>query len=263
MIPGRVYSARDLAAIVRQRKWALVLPFVLVVTATAVVSKYLPDRYRSETLILVVPQRIPEAYVRSTVITRIEDRLPAITQQILSRTRLERIVQDFGLYGNVSANRTMEDVVATMRSEIRVEIVEGDAFRVSYEANDPTIAMKATDRLAALFIEENLKDRAVLAKGTSSFLRASSKMLDIAWWSTRKVLNSIDATMPANCRRSSIPTCRSSRTRKFSCSCWLILLTAIAIDACSWIAPSPISQRRSTSGRPPLQLLISVTATVC
>jgi polysaccharide chain length determinant protein (PEP-CTERM system associated) len=142
-------------------------------TATAtVMSRVLPDRFRSETLILVVPQRIPETYVRSTVTSRIEDRLSAITQQILSRTRLERIIEDFGLYAEMLSTTAKEDVVDRMRDDIQVQIIEGDAFRVSYQANDPVVAMTIADRLAALFIEENLRDREVLAKGTSVFLES-------------------------------------------------------------------------------------------
>lgn len=171
MIPGRVYSVGDLAAIAWARKWAIVGPLVLVAVATAILATFLPDRYRAETLILIVPQRIPEAYVRATVTARIEDRLAAISQQILSRTRLERIINDFGLYRNLT-HVTKDDVIEGMRSDISVQIVEGDAFRVGYEADDATIAMNVTDRLAALFIEESLKDREVLAKGTSAFLQS-------------------------------------------------------------------------------------------
>ena len=67
----------------------------MVSALTAIVARVLPDWYRSETLILVVPQRVPENYVKSTVTTKIEDRLHSISQQILSRTRLERVIQDF------------------------------------------------------------------------------------------------------------------------------------------------------------------------
>jgi polysaccharide chain length determinant protein (PEP-CTERM system associated) len=41
---------------------------------------------------------------------------------------------------------------------------------VSYESNLPVTAMKVTERLARLFIDENLRDREMLAEGTSQFL---------------------------------------------------------------------------------------------
>ncbi len=64
----------------------------------------------------------------------------------------------------------MEDVVEQMRRDIDVQIVKGDAFQISYVSKEPRTAMRVTERLASLFIEENLRDREVLAQGTSEFL---------------------------------------------------------------------------------------------
>ena len=133
----------------------------------------LPNLYRSETVILVVPQRIPESYVRATVTSRIEDRLQSIGQQILSRTFLERIILDFDLYADARRKVVMENIVETMRRrDIAIETVKGDAFKVSYVSGDPQVAMKVTERLAALFIEENRRDREILADGTNQFLES-------------------------------------------------------------------------------------------
>ena len=172
MLPGKVYKPEDFLQILRRRIWLLLVPFAIVSAATAVYSRRLPDIFRSDTLILVVPQRGPESYVRSTVTTRIEDRLQSISQQILSRTRLERIIQDFNLYVEQRRTGIMEDIVEQMRRDIVIQVVKGDAFRVSYTGQEPRTVMKVTDRLASLFIEENLRDREVLAEGTNQFLEA-------------------------------------------------------------------------------------------
>src|SRR5215813_5175202 len=66
----------------------------------------------------------------------------------------------------------MEDVVDKMRGNISVQVVKGDAFRVSFTADEARTAMRVTERLASLFIEENLRDREVLAEGTNQFLEA-------------------------------------------------------------------------------------------
>jgi polysaccharide chain length determinant protein (PEP-CTERM system associated) len=155
-----------------RRKWIIVIPLVLFAGATAIGSRFLPVTYRSETTILVVPQRVPETYVRSTVTSRIEDRLQSISQQILSRTRLERIIQDFNLYAEQRAAGIMEDVIEVMRRNITVEVVKGDAFRVSYVGSEPRTVMQVTERLATLFIDENLRDRELLAEGTNQFLES-------------------------------------------------------------------------------------------
>ncbi len=173
MIPGKKYTVDDIIEIVKRRAWLIVVPFVLVTGGAVVQSKLTPDVYRSETVILVVPQQIPESYVRATVTSRIEDRLQSIGQQILSRTFLERIILEFDLYANDRKAMVMENIVETMRRrDITIETVKGDAFRVSYVSGSPHIAMRVTERLAALFIEENRPDREVLANGTNQFLES-------------------------------------------------------------------------------------------
>jgi len=172
VIPGKQYSFDTLVQVARRRKRLIILPALLVGVLGAAIVTLLPNVYRSETLILVVPQRVPESYVRSTVTARIEDRLQSISQQILSRTRLEQIVTDFNLYAKERADKElMEDIVERMRTrDIGIEIIKGDAFRVSYKAGDPRTAMRVTERLASLFIDESLRDREILAEGTSQFL---------------------------------------------------------------------------------------------
>jgi len=172
MLPGKAYKPEDMLQILRQNLWLIIVPFAVISAATAVVARWLPDKYRSETLILVVPQRVPESYVRSTVTTSIAERLQSIQQQILSRTRLEPIIQDFNLYEDDRRTGIMEDVVEGMRRDITVQVVRGDAFRVSYTGEDARTVQRVTERLASLFIEENLRDREVLAEGTNQFLES-------------------------------------------------------------------------------------------
>jgi polysaccharide chain length determinant protein (PEP-CTERM system associated) len=170
MIPGKAYTPEDILRAVIRRRWLILLPFVSVLAGAGYYANSLPNRFRSETLILVVPQRIPESYVRSTVTTRIEDRLRSINEQILSRSKLEPIIREFGLFVDERRKAPMEDVVARMRAEIAVTTVRGDSFRVAYTAGDPVMAMKVTERLASMYIDENLRDREVQAQGTNAFL---------------------------------------------------------------------------------------------
>jgi polysaccharide chain length determinant protein (PEP-CTERM system associated) len=171
VLPGRKYKVEDIVGILWRRKWLILAPLVVCSIGTYMVAKRLPDLYRSETLILVVPQKVPESYVRSTVSGRIEDRLPSLQEQILSRSRLERIILDYGLFEASRRTQPLESVIESMRSSIKVETVRGDAFSVTYVARDPRVAQKVTERLASLFIEENVHDRERLAVGTSDFLQ--------------------------------------------------------------------------------------------
>jgi polysaccharide chain length determinant protein (PEP-CTERM system associated) len=172
VLPGRKYTIEDVLRILWRRKWLILLPFVLSSVTTYLVAKRLPDVYKSETLILVVPQKVPEAYVRSTVSGDIEDWLSSLKQQILSRSRLERIIRDLDLYRDIRAQQPLERVIDVMRSAVHVDFVKGgEAFTVTYEARDPRVAQLVTSRLASLFIDENVHEREALAVGTSEFLQ--------------------------------------------------------------------------------------------
>jgi polysaccharide chain length determinant protein (PEP-CTERM system associated) len=171
VLPGRKYKVEDILAILWRCKWLIAAPLAVCSLGAYFMAKRMPDLYRSETLILVVPQKVPESYVRSTVSGRIEDRLPSLQEQILSRTRLERIILDFNLFAEARRSQPLESVIERMRPAVKVDPVRGDAFSVSYVARDPREAQKVTERLASLFIEENVLDRQRLAVGTSNFLQ--------------------------------------------------------------------------------------------
>jgi polysaccharide chain length determinant protein (PEP-CTERM system associated) len=176
MIPGRTYTPLECVHVAWRRRWVWLLPLALCAIGAGVLGWALPARYRSETVILVVPQRVPENYVRPTITAGIEDRLQTITQQIMSRTRLERIVLEYGLYADLRRTWAMSDVIERMRRDIAVELARdgarrGDAsFTISYISTDPATARRVTERLATLFIEENVRDREVLVEGTNQFL---------------------------------------------------------------------------------------------
>jgi len=190
------------------KKWWLILTFVLGTTCAAAYSYQLPPLYRASTLILVEPQRIPAAYVNSTVTSTVQERLSTISQQILSRTNLERIILQFYLYQRQSptgsrdapsetvqqylrellgqrvtqvinrfiltfdqSDPPMEVLVDRMRQDIEVKVMGGNnAFSIAYVGADPLIIMKVTNILASLFINENLRIREQQAEGTSEFL---------------------------------------------------------------------------------------------
>ena len=99
------------------------MPFALGLAAAPLLARLAPERYRSEALILVIPQQVPDDYVTPTMTEAIEERLPAITDQILSRSRLEQIIQQLDLYKDERAREVMEDVVQKMRRDVTTSAV--------------------------------------------------------------------------------------------------------------------------------------------
>jgi polysaccharide chain length determinant protein (PEP-CTERM system associated) len=158
-------------------RWLLIVPFCLAMAAGIYLSITLPKIYEAKTLILIMPQRVPSNYVQSIVTEDIDSRISTISEQILSRSNLEKIIETYGLFsGPKYSGMFMEDKVGVLRKSIEVTVNRGrrgsdsDAFSISFKGPHPKTVMEVTNRLAGSFIDENLKVREAQATGTSDFL---------------------------------------------------------------------------------------------
>lgn len=162
----------------RRRYWHFLIPLFAGWTLAFALSWLLAPVYRSGTLILVQQPKIPQQYVVPVVSSDLQERLNSITQQILSRTRLEGIINKLNLYSDERVHKTPDDLVQRMRKDIDVELVRsaGDkevtAFNVYYSSPDPRLAQRVTTELTTLFITENLQSRREQAEQTTHFLQS-------------------------------------------------------------------------------------------
>lgn len=158
-----------------RRKYWIIIPFLFTVLAGLGYTLTLSKIYEAETLILVQPQKVPQNYVRSLVSSDIEHRLHTITQQVTSRTNLERIIKKYNLYSEHKNSLSLGKKVDRLRKMIEINIRGGmrkglSAFTITFRDKDPNTAMQVTNVLASNFITENLKIRESQALGTSAFL---------------------------------------------------------------------------------------------
>jgi succinoglycan biosynthesis transport protein ExoP len=171
------------------KHWVIALVLALIGSAASfVIVQRLPAIYRSEALILIDSQKIPERYVSSTVNTELQDRLATISQEILSTTPLQKIIDTFGLYQKERKKLVQEEIIDLMRKDISIKIEKGwtrerpGAFHVGYQGPNPVLVTEVANQLANLFIEENLRTRKRQAEGTADFidsqLGAAKKTLD-------------------------------------------------------------------------------------
>jgi polysaccharide chain length determinant protein (PEP-CTERM system associated) len=161
----------DYIEIFLRRIWYILIPFTVILAAAILYAFSLPNMYRATTLILVTPQKVPESFIRPTVTSRIEDRLQSIGQEIMSRTRLEQVISEFKLYSEEARFLSREEIVELMRKNVKVELKGKEGyFMISYVGKDPKMVTLVTNKLASLFIEENLKLREQQAQGTTDFL---------------------------------------------------------------------------------------------
>src|SRR5947208_47721 len=137
--------------IARRRRWWIFLPLFLCWGAVWTGAKLWPSAYESEAVILVEQQKVPEEYAMPNVSVDLQDRLQNMTQEILSRTRLQAMVDRFQLYSRhegAAGASPSEDVVERMRKDIKIEIVEAPdrrgelaALKIRYTAGSPEHAL--------------------------------------------------------------------------------------------------------------------------
>ena len=165
-------------AMIVRRKWLVMSSILAGVVVAGVLCLVLPKSYRSSTLIVIENQKIPDDYVKGIGGASIEERLTMIQQQVMSRTLLSQIIEEFKLYEGQVDQEVLESSIEGMRKAIKVETVgtigargkSVEAITISFSNKNPMTAMKVTAKLASLFIEENLKVREQLVTGVSTFL---------------------------------------------------------------------------------------------
>ena len=165
----------EIKGIVRRHRWDFLVPFFLGWLLIWGISWVLPSIYRSGTLILVEQPAVPEKFVVSNIDTDIRQQLDSIKQQILSRTRLLRIIDHLDLYAEARKHLSDDVLVERMQKDIELELVRGDdrkltAFNIYYLSRDPKTAQRATNELANLFITENIEQRQERSENTTRFL---------------------------------------------------------------------------------------------
>lgn len=164
-----------------KQKALTLLAWLVLAGAGVLAVRLLPTLYTSEAVILVESQKIPDNLVASTVNAEIQDRLATIKEQILSSTRLQKIIDKFSLYTKERGDLTHAEVIDRMRKDIKITLERGwtrnqpGAFRISYTGPSPETVTSVANELSNLFIEENLRTRETQAMGTSEFLETQLK----------------------------------------------------------------------------------------
>jgi len=178
---------------VLKRRWMGMLVVLILSSAAACAWVYrLPAIYRAETVILVESQKIPEKLVSSTVNAELQDRLATISQEVLSATRLQTVIEKFKLYSEERKHLSQEEVIDQMRKDISIKLERGwtrnqpGAFRISLLGGNPEQVAAVVNQLGTYFIEENLRTREIQAESTSQFLTSQLE-------STKETLAKLEA----------------------------------------------------------------------
>ena len=174
--PSEEIDWQQYLGLARRHTWHFLVPFFFGWLIVWAASWFMPSVYRSSTLILVEQPTVPQQFVMTNVAGDLQGRLNSITQQILSRTRLLHIIDQFNLYTKDRQRLAPDDLVERMRKNIEIELVrspdrqELTAFNIYYSASDPHTAQQVTSELTNLFISENLEVRQEQSQNTTRFL---------------------------------------------------------------------------------------------
>lgn len=153
-----------------KRRWWFVVPVLLGIAGALVAIRVMPKVYRASTLVMVEPQKVPADYVKATVTTTIGERLKTIEQQITNRSNMERIVDEMNLYPELRGQVSRDDLVDRVRGDLTLQVKGDSVFRILFRGRDPEKIAATANRIAELFIQENLRLRARQAQGTTAFL---------------------------------------------------------------------------------------------
>jgi polysaccharide chain length determinant protein (PEP-CTERM system associated) len=148
--------------------WACVIP----------ISLALPDVYAAAATVLVQGAALPDDLARTSLAGPAGHRIRSITEQIMSRTNLDTLIDHFGLYQDMLAETSREVVYRRMRKDIELQIAETDpslgmgpvAFSIEYTGRDPDMVASVANSLAGMYVDANAQLRSLRAEATSELI---------------------------------------------------------------------------------------------
>jgi protein tyrosine kinase modulator len=167
MLGHRPMTVEDYTGILRRRKWLLIIPAVLLSGAAYLVSLRIPNRYESVTSVLIEEQRVSDSIVKPIVTGDSSQKLTTMKERILSRTRLQPIVERFGLFSDKGL--PLEDRITKLHDAIKVTptaAMEGTrasqlpGFSILVTLNDPKLAQQVCSEILSMFVDEDIQSGA-------------------------------------------------------------------------------------------------------
>lgn len=179
MVRNGEIAAEDAKRVFRRYWWILLITVVGCGTIAMVLAMVLPKKYTSQTLILVQQPTVPSDIVKPIVTEDLNHHLASMQEQILSRTRLEPIIEKLGLYPELRGRVHIEDLVERLRNSIVITPLVSmpgtqnqslPGFYVNVIFNNPQVGQQICTEITSMFMEQNASDQNDRVKRTTSFL---------------------------------------------------------------------------------------------
>lgn len=176
MLGHHTLTFEDYLTILKRRWWMIVIPAVILPVIALAISYRITPVYLSQELVLIQQQKVPDSYVKPVIAEDLDSRLASMKEQILSRSRLQPIIQKYNL-GDLKT--PMDDRIDAVRKDIAIKPIHSEisgagglpGFFISFRAQDPHTAQAVCREITSLFLTENLRSREQSAEGTTEFLK--------------------------------------------------------------------------------------------
>ena len=176
MLGHRTLNVEEYFTIVKRRWWILLIPAVLFAIAGYATTFFIAPQYVSQTLVLIEEQKVPDSFVKPVISADLDSRLASMREQILSRSRIQPIIEKYNLYG---PKMSMDERIDLARKSIQIKPIHSEitqsrglpGFFISFTAGDAHTAQMICGEITTLFINENLRSRQDSAEGTTDFLK--------------------------------------------------------------------------------------------
>jgi polysaccharide chain length determinant protein (PEP-CTERM system associated) len=178
MLGHRALTLQDYTTILKRRWWIIAIPAIILPIVGYAMTFLVQPQYISQTLVLVEQQKVPESYVKAVVTEDLSGRLASMKEQILSRSRLQPIIERFNLFAG--GKLSMDERIDLTRKNIGITPIQSEiartnglpGFFISFKANDARTAQLVCGEIQSLFVSENLNDRTNSANQTTEFLKS-------------------------------------------------------------------------------------------
>jgi polysaccharide chain length determinant protein (PEP-CTERM system associated) len=186
---NRELTMDDYLAIARRRLKVMLAPALTAALAGLLVSFAFSPKYTSQSMVLVEGQKVPSNYVAPVITADFTQRIQTLSQQVMSASRLRPVIEGLALVKPENEGKLMEDIRANLtvtpvitsmsaaaaasggpkkRANASDQALPG--FNVNYVDSNPQRAQKICNAMTSLILDENLRSRAEVAKGTTDFL---------------------------------------------------------------------------------------------
>ena len=168
MVRNGEIALSDVKRSLRRHWWIPLMTTVLLGLAGIVAVLVLPKKYTSTTMVLVEQPTVPVEYVKPVVNDDLNHRLASMKEQVLSRSRLQPIIEKLNLYPEQRKKAHMEELEDTLRKAVEVELMQPmpgsvnkqpPGFQISVTFANPQVAQQICTDITSMFIEQNSKKK--------------------------------------------------------------------------------------------------------